>query len=216
VLVSCGLGWVAHAWWSAPTSAGPTVASGPGAGAAGSAPMWPAPFQSPVTVLGDGRVTVHAEGVQASWLLEELARAAGVPQAAGAPAAAGAPCGAASNAPCAAGAPAGAETADLLRALREGSAEQRLAALARAEEEGIALPREELMRLAETDPSEQVRVTAFTTYVDELSNEDGPALRVALMRGLRSGSPAVQQEARRRLDELEEFERANPPRQQGR
>jgi hypothetical protein len=154
-----------------------------------------------VTVLPDGRVTVHAEGVSAPWLMEELARATGAPLAGGPPAADPGT------------APGGADAGELLRVLRQGSAEQRLAALARADEEGIALPRAELLRLSESDPSEQVRIAAFSTYIGEMSNEDGRTLREALMRALRSPTPAIQQEARMRLEELDEYERVNPPAQ---
>jgi hypothetical protein len=96
----------------------------------------------------------------------------------------------------------------LERTLTEGTESERHAALTHALEAGGGdLPPELLQRIYESDPSEAVRVLAFTTYVDSVSDNRAEA-RFALESGLYDASSAVQVEAQRRLAELEQFERA--------
>jgi hypothetical protein len=96
----------------------------------------------------------------------------------------------------------------LERTLTEATESERHTALTDAlEAAGGDLPTELLRRIYESDPSESVRLLAFTTYVDSVS-DDRTEVRAALQSGLYDGSSAVQVEAQRRLAELEQYERA--------
>jgi hypothetical protein len=94
----------------------------------------------------------------------------------------------------------------LTQTLAEGSESERYAALMRLLEAGVDLPPELLRQTYESNPSERVRLLAFSTYVDSVSDRR-TEVRAALQSGLYDGSSAVQAEAQRRLAELERFER---------
>jgi len=97
--------------------------------------------------------------------------------------------------------------AELLeRTLIEGTERERHGALTRALQTGIELPLELLQQTFLSDPSEDVRLLAFTTYVDAVS-DDRPEVRKVLENGVYNDSSAVRAEALRRLDELERYER---------
>jgi hypothetical protein len=95
----------------------------------------------------------------------------------------------------------------LERTVAEGTESERQAALTRALQAGIDLPRELLRVTYGSDPSESVRLLAFTTYVDAVS-DNRVEVRAALESGAYNDSPAVQAEAQRRLAELDSYERA--------
>jgi hypothetical protein len=95
----------------------------------------------------------------------------------------------------------------LHRNLRQGSDAERRAALVRASAAGVELAPPLLRQLFESDPSEAVRLQAFTAYLDAVV-DDPAALRAALESGAYNHSVAVQQEARRRAAELAAMEQA--------
>src|SRR5262245_52043014 len=88
----------------------------------------------------------------------------------------------------------------------EGTDRERHSALTRALQTGIELPPELLQQTFLSDPSEDVRLLAFTTYVDA-SSDDRVQVRAILENGVYNDSSAVRAEALRRLEELERYER---------
>jgi hypothetical protein len=155
----------------------------------------------------DGTVSVHVDRVSAGWLLLELRRRGSVPDAGGP---------AADQGRSAVTEPSYASPAEedsafvdvefLERALTEGTETERYAALSQALQAGIDLPPELLRQAYGNDPSERVRLLAFTTHLDMVS-DDRTEVRAILQSGL-YGSPAMQAEAQRRLSELEQYELA--------
>lgn len=199
--VSGASGWLLSGQWhdagvaDAPPAVQPDGASRAGSRAAAAAVGLPIQFHP------DGRVSLQLDHAPLDWVLQELER--GQPrlparQPAGASVAANTePVG------CEAAEPAELspqELAALQRNLRQGSDAERQAALVRAGEAGVELPPTLLRQLFETDPSEAVRLLAFTTYLDAVA-DDPAALRAALESGAYNHSAAVQQEARRRAGE---------------
>jgi hypothetical protein len=163
-----------------------------------------------IQVFADGSVSVHVDHVAAEWLLLELGRSSAVPPGAAGPANDGrAVVSDSSYEPdCV-----GVDVDVLRRTLDEGSESERHTALTRLLEAGIDLPVELLQRTYANDPSEAVRLLAFTTYVDSVS-DDRAEVRLALESGVYNDSAALQAEAQRRLTELEQYERvlaATPP-----
>ena len=94
----------------------------------------------------------------------------------------------------------------LERTLMGGTDSERHAALVRALEAGMELPPQFLWQTYASDPSERVRLLALTTYVDSAS-DDRASVRSALESAVQDPNTAVQTEARRRLAELDQFER---------
>ena len=160
-----------------------------------------------VQAFADGTVSVHVDRVAAEWLLRELGRRGAVQDAAGSIKTEDGVV--IDEASC----ELAVQDTDVVhvelleRTLTEGSERERYDALTQALEAGIDLPPELLGRLYESDPSESVRLLAFTTYVDSVS-DDRSQVRAALQSGVYDSSTAVQAEAQRRLAELERYELA--------
>jgi hypothetical protein len=157
-----------------------------------------------VRVFGDGTVSIQLRKAPVRWLLDELARqGGGLPGEATEPAArrsavepAAAPSERTSDIPS--------ETeerdsTDVLRALREGTESERLAALQSANSVGAVLPADLLQQFIDSDPSDQVRLEAFKAYVDSHSNDADAVARV-LDVGRYNQSAAVREESNRRLE----------------
>jgi hypothetical protein len=159
-----------------------------------------------IQVFADGSVSVHVDHVTADWLLLELGRRGAVPPGTTGPANDGT--AVVSDSSC--------ESADegcgvvdvevLRRTLAEGSDSERYTALTRLLEAGIDLPLDLLQRIYESDAFEAVRLLAFTAYVDSVS-DDRAEVRLALESGVYNDNSALQAEAQRRLNELEQYER---------
>ncbi len=155
----------------------------------------------------DGTVSVHVDRVSAGWLLLELRRRGSVPDA-GRPAAdhgTSAFTGPSYASPAEEGS-APVDVEFLERTLTEGTEPERYAALSQALQAGIDLPPELLRQTYGNDPSERVRLLAFTTHLDMVS-DDRTEVRAVVQSGL-YGSAAMQTEAQRRLSELEQYELA--------
>lgn len=88
-----------------------------------------------------------------------------------------------------------------------GTDGERLAALTQALQYGIEIQPQLLIDAYLNDPSEDVRLLAFTTYVDSVSDEV-EVVRAALQSATNNTSPIVQAEADRRLAELTNYEAA--------
>lgn len=222
VTVAAGAGWFAHG--GAPVEAGSPPA-----------PMRPvAPAASPgialagqplIAVASDGLVTLRVEQQPLDWVLEQIALQAGVddlrgrvrPTGAGAATAGDAQAlAAATIGPCTrAQGMAAADAQRLVAAIERGSDAERLEGLLAAASSGITLPDEVLAARLASDASARVRRVALELYLEPRGG-DPAALRKALAVALRSPDVAVQQEARRRLDELMESGRPEPsdPQQQ--
>lgn len=204
--VSGASGWLLSGQWhdarvaDAPPAGRPDAAPLAGLRAAAGAAGLPIQFHP------DGRVSLHLDHAPLDWVLQELERGqprlpARLPVGASA-ASSSEPVG------CEAAEPAQLspqEQAALQRNLRQGSDAERQAALVRASEAGVELPPALLRQLFESDPSEAVRLLAFTTYLDAVA-DDPAALRAALESGTYNHSAAVQQEARRRASEWASME----------
>jgi hypothetical protein len=90
--------------------------------------------------------------------------------------------------------------------LTEGTESERYAALTEALAAGINLPPELLWQTYASNLSASVRLLAFTTYVDSMS-DDRAEVRAALQSAVYDGDSAVRNEAQRRLGELDQYER---------
>lgn len=155
----------------------------------------------PIEVHSDGRVSLHLGHAPLEWVLEELERRqprrlSRMPTAAPV-----------TSIPdpvtCKAADPgelSPQQQAALLRNLHQGSDAERQAALVRAGDAGVVLPPQLLRQLFESDPSEAVRLLAFTAYLDAVA-DDLVTLRAALESGTYNQSEAVQQVARRYANE---------------
>jgi hypothetical protein len=172
-----------------------TVPRAPAAGGPGAA----------IQPFADGTVSVHVDRVAVGWLLLELGSRGAVPEAAGPDATDGTVVVSESSCEPADEDP-GVDAEVLERTLAEGTESERHGALTQALQAGIELPPELLRQTYGSDPSESVRLLAFTTYVDAVS-DDRAEVRAALESGAYNGSSAVQAEAHRRLAELEQYER---------
>ena len=89
--------------------------------------------------------------------------------------------------------------------LTEGTETERHAALTEALQSESDVPPRMLEQTYVTDLSDNVRLLAFTAYVDAIS-DNRAKVRILLESGLYDISAAVQAESRRRLAELERFE----------
>ena len=103
-------------------------------------------------------------------------------------------------------APARINAEDLATALTRGTDSERHAALTKALQYDIALPPDLLINAYVNDPSDEVRLLAFTTYID--SQSDVEVIRSALRSAMNNTSPIVQAEAQRQFDELTSYEAA--------
>jgi hypothetical protein len=93
----------------------------------------------------------------------------------------------------------------LVARLASGTDAERLAALNTALEYDVELPAERLIDAYEHDASDDVRLLAFTTYIDTLATQVEVA-RAAMHSATGNASRAVRAEAGRRLDELTAYE----------
>jgi len=101
--------------------------------------------------------------------------------------------------------PGGLDPELLAASLAGGTDAQRLAALTTALEYDVELPAERLIAAYEHDASDQVRLLAFTTYVDTLATQVDAA-RAAMQAATGNTSDVVRMEAARRLAELAAYE----------
>jgi hypothetical protein len=206
-------GWVARG----PADAAPALPATPTATAQAlaGATAQHAPL---IAVADDGRVTLRLEQQPLDWVLEQIALQSGradvavlrarMAAAAATPAASAADPGErveAADAAC----PPAAEAADpagLLQAIHYGPEADRAEALLRARSQGIPVPETLLRTLLETAVPEQLRVAALEVWLDRRI-DDSAAQRALLEAALLIPSPLVQQEARQRLDDLDEMAR---------
>lgn len=161
-------------------------------------------------IASDGNATIHVEQQPLAWVLEQIARHSGwsdVHARATPAAASGVPAGL-TEAPAevVAAAEAPRDEAVVLQAISRGSETDRFDGLMAARSSGIALSDDLLKTVFESDASERVRLAAFETYLEGRSG-DTSLLRGALSAALYVPNPAIQREARQRLDELDESER---------
>jgi hypothetical protein len=91
--------------------------------------------------------------------------------------------------------------------LTQGTDHQRLAAITTALQNGVELPPDLLINAYFNDASDEVRLLAFTTYIDSMS-DDVELVRSALQVATNNSSSTVQAEALRRLNELTAYEAA--------
>jgi hypothetical protein len=108
-----------------------------------------------------------------------------------------------------------AEQDQLQRAMLAGTDAERFDALQRLLSAGIEVPADQLLNMYTADPSEDVRLLAFTAYVEAVSS-DPEAVRAALLSGTVNSSVAVQAEARARLADFASYQEqvaAAPPEQ---
>jgi len=179
-----------------------------------------APADQPlIAVSTDGMVTLRVEQHPLDWVLEQIALQAGYgdlsermrPAAAAASASIDAPSAASAHKSMCTEAPAiaAAEARRLFAAIEHGSEAERFEGLLTAVSSSITVPDELLKSMLETDASERVRQVALELYLEPRSGSPA-ALRAALEAALHAPNAAVQQEARRRLDELAESQRPDP------
>ena len=95
----------------------------------------------------------------------------------------------------------------ILDALQNGSDNQRHAAIIQAQQQDFELPPDLLINTYVNDASDEVRILAFTAYIDSVS-DDVEVVRAALQSATNNTSALVQEEAYRRLDELARYEDA--------
>jgi hypothetical protein len=172
-----------------------------------------------IAVSTDGLVTLRVEQQPLDWVLEQIALQTGYgdlrervrPAGAAAPASTGAPSVASTHDGMCTAAPvvAAADARRLFAAIERGSEAERLEGLLVAVSSSITVPDALLKSKLETDASERVRRVALELYLEPRSGEPA-ALRTALEAALHVPNSAVQQEARRRLDELVESARPDP------
>jgi hypothetical protein len=161
-----------------------------------------------VSVRDDGTVSIHIDRVPLVWLMDELNRKGARLPLAGKVAKKNV-----ASSMALAGdqqdkeEPDAVEQARLADALREGTDDDRFAALTRASQVGIDLPADLLRQAYETDPSERLRLLAFTTYLDAVSGNI-ESVREALNSGTINQSAVVRAEAHKRIQELEQYEMA--------
>jgi hypothetical protein len=216
-LLAATAGWSLHAGGSAPQ-----VATVPVVKTTGAAPAQPAKAgaeRTLIAVSADGQVTLRVEQQPLDWVLEQIAQQSGWADVRERARPAARPLEASAKA---AGAPAdeteavcfdsaGARPADAARtmaAIERGSESDRFDGLLQARADSLVVPSTTLKSIYETDASESVRLLAFETWL-EANADRRDAVRDALDAALLLPSAAVQREARRRLDELNESERVD-------
>ncbi|MEF7615892.1 hypothetical protein V4F39_18400 [Aquincola sp. MAHUQ-54] len=176
-------------------------------------PPRPAALPTMVAVLDGGNVTLRVEREPLEWVMSEIERQGGFAALPGGRPGVQRPQAAASGAlpppaqPCTE-APRH-ERRDgerLLQTIRQGSEADRFDGLLQARDASLPVPSALLKTLFETDASDAVRQLAFEAYLEAEAVQPA-ALRSALEAALYVPHAGVQQEARRRLDELAERER---------
>lgn len=215
--VAAGTGWFArNPAPVAPNTRPPLVLS---AAAPTSNPSAAPAGQPLIAVSTDGLVTLRVEQQPLDWVLEQIASQTGYgdlnervrPAGAAASASTGAPSVASTHESMCIEAPvvAAADAQRLFAAIERGSEAERFEGLLTAVSSSITVPDELLKSMLETDASERVRLVALERYLEPRGG-DPAALRTALEAALHVPNAAVQQDARRRLDELMESERPDP------
>ena len=212
----CGVaGWWLRPLWAPSEAPTPPTATRPAAIAA--APPTAPPSPEPLIALAhDGNVTLRVEQQPLAWVLEEIARQSGAPAdralaARTAAKVASAPVGTAAALDCAepAAPKASSERAQqLLQAIEGGAESARYDGLIEARGSAVPLPDARLKTLFETDASDRVRLLALANYLEPRSG-DAAALRSALQEALYVPNGAVQAEARRLLEQLQDYERVD-------
>jgi hypothetical protein len=214
VAIAAAAGWAAR---------GPATAGTPAAQPAPAPAATPVPLdlQPPlIAVASDGRVTLRVEQQPLDWVLEQIAVQSGRPELAGFPVPARPAPAAAVPAAHPAGhsahpAPPRADPGSLLFAVEHGADDARAEALLQAQAAGLRLPEPLLRSLLETAASDRVRLAALDNWL-ALHSGDARSERAALEAALLVPSAAVQQEARQRLDDLDEIERMDAEAARGR
>lgn len=217
---AAALGWITH---------GALVASRPVTQAVELARPRPAPApsiadQTLIAVASDGLVTLRVEQQPLQWVLEQVAEQARWPElaaAVGVPIAACAAAEATAATPSAAppashvvGSPAPApaprvappDLAQVQQLIASDRESERLDGLWHARAAGLRWDETALQRLFEADPSEQVRMAAFETYL-AMHADNRDVLRAALQAALHLSSPRIRHDAQLRLDALDALER---------
>lgn len=213
--VAAGTGWFARD--PAPVATQPPL--GPSAVAPMSNPSAPPAGQPLIAVSTDGLVTLRVEQQPLDWVLEQIALQAGYgdlrervrPAGAAASVSIGAHSVAQTHESMCTQAQmvATADARRLLATIERGSEAERFEGLLAAVSSSITVPDALLKSRLETDASDRVRRVALELYLEPRSGEPA-ALRTALEAALYVPNAAVQQEARRRLDELMESARPDP------
>ena len=210
VVVSGATGSLLNEHWRATgeNAPRPVAESGASSLAAPGAMPGPAQAERPVTLYGDGTVTVNVQNRPLKWLLEEIARQIPLRD----PAHASVQNAMAKSAPVGndgTGSETGTleqrralQTLQTLLAIREGDEKARYEGLLTAGSFGLPIAPETLKALYETDSSERIRLLAFQQYLDVTQSASLEETRTTLQLALRSTSPAVQTEAQRLLDEI--------------
>lgn len=204
--VAAAAGWAARG-----PVASDRVASSPAAAVA--PPTVAIDLQPPlIAVASDGRATLRVEQQPLDWVLEQIALQSGRPELAGITAAAttsAAPAarpGSHQSGDAACATPTRADPGSLLFTIEHGADDARAEALLQAQAGGLKLPEPLVRSLLETSASERVRLAALDSWL-AMRSGDARAERAALEAALVMPSMAVQQEARQRLDDLDEIER---------
>lgn len=209
---TAAIGWLAG-WQMQPSApAAPARAPVATAGVAGTevAAQSVAGTAPQIIIASDGNATIHVDQQPLAWVLEQIAKHSGWSDvhARATPSAASAVHASATDAPAefvfVAEAPR--DEAQVLQAISRGSETDRFDGLMAARSNGVALTDELLKTVFESDASERVRLAAFETYLEGRTGDNG-ALRAALSAALYVPNPAIQREARERLNELDESER---------
>lgn len=206
---TAALGWLAGWQMQPSTPAAPARAPVATAGAT-VASQSVADATPRIIIASDGNATIHVDQQPLAWVLEQIARQSGwsdvharaTPSAASAVPASGAE----APAELVFVAEAPRDEAQVLHAIARGSETDRFDGLMAARSSGVPLTEELLKNVFESDASERVRLAAFETYLEGRTG-DNAALRSALSAALYVPNPAIQREARLRLDELDESER---------
>jgi hypothetical protein len=210
-VVAAAAGWFLHAPGAAPVARTVPTATTATTAAPRPAAGTPAPL---IVVASDGTATLRVEQQPLEWVLEQIAqqsgwgdvraRAAAAPRTApdeAAPLPVEAVCADPSTI-------SPADSRRTLQAIEHGSESDRFDGLLQAGAEGTVVPEAMLRTLVEIDPSERVRLMALER-IAELRSGEPDALRTTLEAALYVPNAAVQQEARRRLDELRESAQAD-------
>ncbi len=202
VVVAAAAGWFLHGPGPVPVARAVPTAAAAQRPTAAPIPGTAAPL---IVVASDGTVTLRVEQQPLEWVLEQIAQQSGWGdvRARATPLAASA---ASADADFACPEPAMVSPADArrtLQAIEHGSESDRFDGLLQAGAEGTVVPEAMLKTLVEIDPSERVRLMALER-IAELRSGEPDALRAVLEAALYVPNAAVQQDARRRLDELRE------------
>jgi hypothetical protein len=198
VVLSGSAGWLLHGL-AQPEPSAPAVAAVPAAEPARTSLLaYPnlgaEPDADEVQLHPDGSASIRVSHRPPAWVMAELCRQ-GARELLG--------CG---HGAAAAAAPAASAAGPVLSRLQDPSEPTRLQALAQARGEGQPVPEVTLLALMQSDPSEDVRMEAFDSYIEGRSGTLDE-MRAALQAVLRIPDAALQARAREQLDELEDGDR---------